>query len=140
MKSPTEPSVEVREAAEAMQRIVPGSVSAIPEAIGYAVVSFDQVDVSTVSPTERGAIVNWLVTSARIPVYAWSSDDQIFKTWRGVKGRDHHVMPVSIIACTVASTHNSPPDFAASQNTAERDPSVMPDWAGGEALSSPEGK
>lgn len=80
-------------------------MSVIPEVIGYAVASFGVLDVSTVSPTERGAIVNWLVTYARIPVYAWSSDDQVFQTWRGVKGRDHHVMPVSIIACTPTSPH-----------------------------------
>lgn len=77
----------------------------VPEAIGYAIVSFGTIDVSTISPTERGAIVNWLVTSARIPVYAWSQDDEIFRTFRTMKGRDHHLMPVSIIACTLPSEH-----------------------------------
>ncbi len=81
----------------------------IPEAIGYAIVSFDQLDVSTISPTERGAIVNWLVTSARIPVSAWSQDDEIFRTWRTMKGRDHHLMPVSIIACALPQADRHAP-------------------------------
>lgn len=75
----------------------------IPEAVGYAVVSFGAIDVTTISPTERGALVNWLVTSARIPMYAWTTDEEIFKTWRSVKGRDAHLMPVSILACTLPS-------------------------------------
>jgi hypothetical protein len=78
----------------------------IPENIGFAIVSFGAIDVTTVSPTERGAMVNWLVSSARIPIYAWSTDEEISLTWRQMKGRDHHLMPVSIIACTIPSQHH----------------------------------
>jgi hypothetical protein len=43
---------------------------------GYAAVDRNgKIDVHTVSPTERGAMVNWLVTTARILVTnAWSDE------------------------------------------------------------------
>lgn len=78
----------------------------IPEVTGFVVVSFGQIDIATVSPSERGAMVNWLVSSARIPIYAWTTDDEIFKTWRGCKGRDNHLMPVRIAAATVVSSRD----------------------------------
>lgn len=40
-------------------------------------------------------------------------------------------------AIALSSTQNSPPDLPASQLRTERDPSVMPDRAGGETLSRP---
>jgi hypothetical protein len=68
------------------------------EAIGFAVVSFGKIDVTTVSPTRRGALVNWLVTSARVPIFQWTSDDEIETSWRQICGRDHQCAEVAIAA------------------------------------------
>lgn len=69
------------------------------EADGFAVVSFGMLDVSTVSPTRRGAIVNWLVTSARQIVYITTTDAEIERLWNTFRGgfhNDHTVEPVKV--------------------------------------------
>lgn len=63
---------------------------------GYAVVSFGKIDVATVSPTRRGAVVNWLVTVGRQRIYNHTTDEQIEATWLGLCGRDNRVCEVSI--------------------------------------------
>jgi|APCry1669192522_1035417.scaffolds.fasta_scaffold04459_3 hypothetical protein len=68
------------------------------DVLGFAVVSFGKIDVNTVSPTRRGALVNWLVASARIPVYQWTSDEDIEASWRQLCGRDHKCAEVAIAA------------------------------------------
>lgn len=70
--------------------------------IGFAVSSFGKIDVSTVSPTRRGAIVNWLVISARRKIYIWTGDEEIERHWRDCSSRDHECIEVAIAA-------NSPP-------------------------------
>ena len=51
------------------------------QAEGYAVVGVDGIDLHTVYPSRRGAIVNWLVTSAKIPLSSNASDDFIEQAW-----------------------------------------------------------
>lgn len=63
---------------------------------GFAIFSFGRLDVTTVSPTRRGAVVNWLVTSARRPIYAWTTDGEIEGLWRGLHGPDHECAMVLI--------------------------------------------
>jgi hypothetical protein len=41
---------------------------------GYAVFDDHGIDVRTVAPTERGAMVNWLVASCGIMISQWTSD------------------------------------------------------------------
>lgn len=75
--------------------------------IGHAVISFGKIDIGTVSPTRRGAIVNWLVTSARQPVFAWTDDLQIERMWRGCKGRDNECIEVAIAPCSLTSQEST---------------------------------
>ncbi|WP_029581970.1 hypothetical protein [Bradyrhizobium sp. URHD0069] len=65
---------------------------------GYAILSFGLIEVATVSPTRRGALVNWLVTTARRPIYAWTTDEEIERHWRESCGsrRDHDCIEVAI--------------------------------------------
>lgn len=53
-------------------------------AAGWAVVDGERLDVRTVSPTRRAAIVNWLVTTAQENVYAWETDERIDARWERV--------------------------------------------------------
>lgn len=48
---------------------------------GWAIVANGEINVATVSPTRRGALVNWLVVSARVPVFNDHSDAQIESMW-----------------------------------------------------------
>jgi hypothetical protein len=48
---------------------------------GFAVVIRGQIDVRTVSPYIRGAVINWLVVSAGQTISNSMSDDQIFAIW-----------------------------------------------------------
>lgn len=50
-------------------------------AVGFAVVQGDVIDVRTVSPTRRGALVNWLTVMPGVSVFANWSDHAIEKTW-----------------------------------------------------------
>jgi hypothetical protein len=55
-----------------------------PAVEGYAVVLFREIDVRTVSPTRRAAIVNWLVTHG-VWVADSFTDDYIEILWRNHK-------------------------------------------------------
>ena len=48
---------------------------------GYAVVGVDKIYMHTVYPTRRGAIVNWLVTTAKMPLSQNASDEYIEQMW-----------------------------------------------------------
>lgn len=65
-------------------------------ASGFAVRSFGKIDVRTVGPTRRSAIVNWLVTTANIMILRHHTDEHIETLWKGTKGRDHEVIYVDI--------------------------------------------
>lgn len=49
---------------------------------GWAVVSNGKINVRTVNPTRRGALVNWLVVEGKVMVYASDSDVTIENAWR----------------------------------------------------------
>jgi hypothetical protein len=72
---------------------------------GYAVISFGVIEIATVSPTRRGALVNWLVTTARRPIYSWTTDAEIERHWRECKGSDHEAIEVDIAPSRKATTN-----------------------------------
>lgn len=51
---------------------------------GWAVINpaTGSLDVATVSPTRRSAIINWLVRERRIMIYQHDSDEKIEALWR----------------------------------------------------------
>ncbi len=49
-------------------------------ATGYAVVCDSEIDMRTVSPTRRAAIVNWLYVHG-IPLYCSTTDEEIEAFW-----------------------------------------------------------
>ncbi len=53
------------------------------QAAGWAILSEKGIDVRTVSPTRRGAIVNWLVTTCGVPVQNHWTDEAIELMWQG---------------------------------------------------------
>lgn len=53
--------------------------------IGWAVIDGHEIDVRTVSPTRRAAIVNWLVLSGKM-MLAHFSDESIEMIWRDNRG------------------------------------------------------
>lgn len=53
----------------------PAKAWAVCAPLGYPLVN-------TVSSTRRGAVVNWLVTDAKIMVWATASDQQIEAMWK----------------------------------------------------------
>lgn len=55
-------------------------------ATGWAIKHFDKIDVRTVHDTRRGAIVNWLVVSAKRVVTNAHSDEDIEQMWREARG------------------------------------------------------
>lgn len=63
---------------------------------GWAVVASGEIDMTTVGPTRRSAIVNWLVT-ANILVTKWHSDQDIETMWRGAH-YDADVVEVTVSA------------------------------------------
>lgn len=68
------------------------------EAQGWAVVRKDKLLVRTVSPTRRGALVNWIVVEAprgRVMVTNTWDDAQIEEHWARNRG-DAHAVPVTI--------------------------------------------
>lgn len=60
---------------------------------GWGVVDADGLDIATVGPTRRSAIVNWLVVKAKVMVYNHNSNDWIEKAWEANCG-DAVVRPV----------------------------------------------
>jgi hypothetical protein len=56
-----------------------------PTVEGFAVVNAGQIDVRTVSPTQRAAQVNWLFTHG-FPVFNYETDEQIEAHWKRRKG------------------------------------------------------
>ena len=65
----------------------------------FAVVSFGQIEVPTVSATRRAAIVNWLVAGPpRRFVHHGMTDDESERLWRDCRGShsDHEVIEVEI--------------------------------------------
>ena len=65
------------------------------KAEGYAVILGDEIDVRTVSPTRRAAIVNWLVVNRRVPILNSTTDEQIEQLWNK-HGGDATVAAVEI--------------------------------------------
>lgn len=53
---------------------------------GYAVMREGKIDIRTVSPTRRAAIVNDLVVNCACPVFAKTTDAQIEDLWREHRG------------------------------------------------------
>ncbi len=51
------------------------------KAYGYAIIEGGEIDVRTVSPTRRAAIVNWLVIHRSKMIYAAATDEEIEKLW-----------------------------------------------------------
>jgi methyl coenzyme M reductase beta subunit len=64
---------------------------------GYAVIEQGQIDIRSVSPTRRAAIVNWLVTAKRLVATHNTTDEQIERAWQAHKGGAEAVI-VTIIA------------------------------------------
>ena len=68
----------------------------VSRAWGWAVVDKNgDIDVKTVSPTERGAIVNWLVVEQKVMITNDWSDGKIYEAWGQRKGA-HRVVEVVI--------------------------------------------
>lgn len=67
------------------------------EADGWAVIECTGIDVRSISPTRRAAIVNWLVTRRGVGIYHTTTDDQIEGMWTAERG-DADVKPVKIRA------------------------------------------
>lgn len=63
---------------------------------GYAVVSFGELGVATVSETRRGALVNWLATRCRWMATNQTTDDEIERRWTEWKGQDNQCVAVAI--------------------------------------------
>lgn len=52
------------------------------QAMGFAVIDSAGINVASVSPQERGAMVNWLVVCARVPIHDSTSDLEIEASFR----------------------------------------------------------
>ena len=63
---------------------------------GWAIIEDIGIDVRSVSPTRRAAIVNWLVTRAGIMIYSTTTDKQIEECWTAHCG-DAKALPVKVI-------------------------------------------
>lgn len=62
---------------------------------GYAVIEDNKIEVRTVSPTRRAAIVNWLVVRKNCMIYLTTTDDQIEEMWENWSG-DTYIASVDI--------------------------------------------
>lgn len=62
-------------------------MSEIQPAEGYAVVEDGKINVSTVSETERAAVVNWLVVARNQLVTRSATDEQIAQAFKELRGR-----------------------------------------------------
>ena len=68
---------------------------------GYAVTLSGEIDVRTVSPTERAAMVNWLIAARGVLVLADATDAQIRKAFEKVcASAGARVVPVKISEVT----------------------------------------
>ena len=65
------------------------------QADGFAVIEETGLDVRSVSPTRRAAIVNWLVTRTHRFISTSTSDEQIDAMWDVERG-DAKVVAVSV--------------------------------------------
>ena len=52
---------------------------------GWAIFDNGQILVTTVSPTRRGAIINWLVTERAMMVFNEDTDEKIEEAWQSMK-------------------------------------------------------
>ena len=48
----------------------------------YAVIDGNGINVRTISPARRSAIVNWLVVHKHCPIYQTTTDEQIEEMWK----------------------------------------------------------
>lgn len=67
------------------------------EADGWAVIEDVGIDVRSVSPTRRAAIVNWLVTRGDRMVWPKTTDKEIEQMWAEARGAAE-VIPVKVSA------------------------------------------
>lgn len=74
----------------------------VEKAEGWAVVSKGKILVKTISDTRRAAIVNWLVTEARVLVLATWTDEDIENNWHQANRGDTQTI------CTTVSIELSP--------------------------------
>ena len=56
------------------------------KAEAYAVIENDKIDVRTVSPTRRAAIVNWLVVNRGCLILRTTTDEGIEDLWKDAQG------------------------------------------------------
>jgi hypothetical protein len=64
---------------------------------GYAIETHGEIDMTTVSPTERAAKVNWLVTACGILLPNNIEDDIIEAFWeRASTEKGAHCVPVTV--------------------------------------------
>jgi hypothetical protein len=54
----------------------------VKPAVGWAVVFFGEMDVRTISPTRRAAIINWIVSRGGKWVSNNTTDDEIESMWK----------------------------------------------------------
>ncbi len=64
---------------------------------GWAVRNEDEILVKTISDTARAAIINWLMTEARVMVMAGTPDDEIDRIFAQHHGKAK-IVPVTIQA------------------------------------------
>lgn len=65
---------------------------------GWAVVHSDRIDVKTVAPTTRGAIVNHLYCNWEIPIYNFTTDEEIENLWERYKaGAEIKIVKIEIL-------------------------------------------
>lgn len=62
---------------------------------GFAVVTDGKIDVRTVCPHIRGAVVNWLVTTGGIDLTNDVPDERIFAFWDSLR-HQAQVLPVKV--------------------------------------------
>lgn len=55
------------------------------KAKGWAVYDNGQINVATVSPKRRGAIVNWLVAERALMIFNENTDEEIEEIWDSMK-------------------------------------------------------
>jgi len=62
---------------------------------GWAVVDMSGINVRTVSPSRRGALVNWLIAAHRMVLMGNVTDEQVEQLWQAKSG-DAMVVEVDI--------------------------------------------
>lgn len=73
------------------------AIAKVREARGWAIVKEidDSINVRSVSPTRRAAVVNWLCTERGLMALNTTSDDQIERIWRANK-RGYDVREIAL--------------------------------------------